>query len=452
MKKLGLLTNFTAIFLFIGLTTATSLAANDIAEEGSFVLDSSGEIFKAVRQHPELIIDHKVQEGFEVYGPIGTRAWLESLHANILPLIEEASDKSNSDYPSAEEIGIKLQNLVNANQDIMTLSSLGKSVQGRDLWVVKLSDNPTQDELEPEVKYISNMHGNEIVSRELMVMLLQDLANKYRSGNAAIVSLISNTEIFIMPSMNPDGATSGKRANGNNKDLNRNFPDFSTYDNHNTQTGREVETKAIMKWQEDHNFALSANFHGGTKVVNYPWDTTADTAPLTGLIEKISKEYASIVPGFYDSRHFKGGIVNGYDWYEVNGGMQDWSYYWYNDLQVTIELSNRKWPVYADIPQFYKDNQKSLIQFLARIHQGYGLKFAEHETPKSVQVTQKITRNKKIIKRVIGTFDIRHNEFYKVLPVGNFEFLITYQDGTTKVKQVIVSFTQDKYQPHYLRL
>ena len=44
-----------------------------------------------------------------------------------------------------------------------------------------------------------------------------------------------------------------------------------------------------------------------------------------------------------DSTEFPGGIVNGYDWYEVNGGMQDWSYYWHNDLQVTIELSNMKW-------------------------------------------------------------------------------------------------------------
>ena len=44
-----------------------------------------------------------------------------------------------------------------------------------------------------------------------------------------------------------------------------------------------------------------------------------------------------------NSDEFPGGVVNGYDWYEVNGGMQDWSYYWHNDLQVTIELSDMKW-------------------------------------------------------------------------------------------------------------
>lgn len=453
MKKIGLSRKFTttlslSLFATLGITTS-SLAKHDIAHEGVYISDSTGKVFREVRQHPDLIIDHRTHQGFEVYGPIGTRLWLENLGAKITPLQEE-SEKSwgSGSYPSPEEIGDQIKDIVAKNKDIMALTSIGQSEEGRELWVVKVSDNPEQDETEPEVKYIANMHGNEIVGRELMVRLLKDLGQKYRNADMATVSLIKNTEIYIMPSMNPDGAASKRRANDNWKDLNRNFPDFSTRDNQNDQSGREVETKAVMQWQENHNFALSANFHGGTKVVNYPWDTSSQEAPLTELIKMISHEYASQVSGFYDSQEFDGGIVNGNEWYEVDGGMQDWSYYYYNDLQVTIELSHSKWPNYKDIDQYYKDNQAALIQFLSRVHQGYGVKFAQHHNPKSITISQKLSSGTK----EIGTFKIRHNEFYKVLPEGQFEFLITYQDGTTDKRNVTVNFGQDSYTPNYLSL
>ena len=47
----------------------------------------------------------------------------------------------------------------------MKLFSIGKSVEGRDLWVLKISDNVNVDEVEPEIKYISSMHGDEIVGQ-----------------------------------------------------------------------------------------------------------------------------------------------------------------------------------------------------------------------------------------------------------------------------------------------
>src|SRR5690606_27488049 len=137
-------------------------------------------------------------------------------------------------------------------------------------------------ELEPEFKYIANMHGDEIVGRELMVLLLEDLTARYSEGNPEITSLINNTEIYIIPSMNPDGAESRRRGNSRWVDLNRNFPDFTT-DNVNRPDGRQPETQAIMAFQASRQFALSANFHGGTECVNYPWDTSGDRFPLLEL-------------------------------------------------------------------------------------------------------------------------------------------------------------------------
>ena len=451
MKKITSPKKITSsIFLLLLGAFSPQIFAHDIAEEGSIVRDPESKFFSLVKQHPELIIDHRNKEQFEVYGPVGTVKWLKTLGAEILPLDHNEEEKAwgSGSYPTPEEIEEKLKIIVANHSDIMTLTSLGQSALGRELWVVKVSDNPSQDEVEPEVKYIANMHGNEIVGREMMVLFLEDLGNRYKAGEKKIVSLINETEVFIMPSMNPDGAANKRRGNDGWKDLNRNFPDFSTRDNQNDSTGRELETVAVMNWQEQQNFALSANFHGGTKVVNYPWDTSRDKAPLTDLVVSFSKEYADHVPGFFDSTEFDGGIVNGNAWYEVDGGMQDWSYYFYNDLQVTIELSHSKWPNYKNIAGYYDDNKDSLVQFLSRVHQGQGIKFSGAKDPSSIAITRILNSGNKDL----GTFDVRHREFYKVLPIGQYQFKISYLDGSSETKDIQVNFNQDNYKADYLNL
>jgi len=393
-----------------------------VTNEGHYVFDTDKKFIKLFNKHKEIVIDHMGERGYEVYGPKGTGKWIESLGLDSINLESEQSLNKNraifQDYPTPEDIEKVLKKYAKDYPSIMKLQSLGKSNEGRDLWSVKISDNVNTDEREPEVKYIANMHGNEIVGRELMVILIRDLLENYKKGDKRVVNLVNNHEIHIMPTMNPDGSKRMRRGNAKWVDLNRDFPDFTTQDNTNNPSGREPETSAIMKFQAKRNFSLSANFHGGAEVVNYPWDTTGDSHPLEELVVELSKEYANEVPGMHDSRRFPGGIVNGYRWYEVDGGMQDWSYHWHGDLQVTIELSNNKWPNYSEIQGYYDKNRESLIKYLERVDQGLGFSSIDKSLKGSVEIKNLDDGTN------LGSFPFGGGEFYKVLAEGNYSFKV----------------------------
>lgn len=401
-------------------------------EEELFVLGQKPEVVKELITAGSVEVDHVSSEGFELYGRKGLSQYLEGKKIPYYDM--KAMNKlAFADYPTHAQITAKLQAAVAKNPSIMKLISIGKSVKGKELWFVKISDNVNVDEVEPEFKYISSMHGDEITGRELTVSLIEEIAAKYGS-DAELTELVNNTEIYIMPSMNPDGSERKQRGNANGTDLNRNFPDLKDT---NSSAGREIENQLVMKFQADRKFSLSANFHGGTIVANYPWDSTYDRHPLDAFVKELSLAYADLNPEMRSSREFEGGITNGADWYVVKGGMQDWSCFFYNDLQITLEVSHTKYPSYSDIPGFYKSNRDSMVNFMKQVHRGAGIKIKRP----GVSGTVAINQISPVIKN-LGSYAFSSSEFYKVLPEGQYSYTVT--EKNKRAQEVTVLIERDK--------
>jgi len=335
----------------------------------------------------------------------------------------EATADPLGHYHTYEEMTAQLQAYATGYPSLCRLSSIGQSVQGRELWILKITDEPDVEELEPEVKYISTMHGNEPVGTEMMLNLIELLLTEYDS-NPRIQTLVNETELWIMPLMNPDGHAIADRFNANGVDLNRNFPD-RVDDPTNTPEGRQPETRAVMNFSGQHSFVLSANFHTGALVVNYPYDSSFYPyisqhpdwfSPDQDVFVHISTAYASQNPPMASSTYFPGGISNGISWYIIHGGMQDWNYVWMGCNEVTIELSDSHIPPEDELPQYWQDNRESLLAYLEQAQIGVRGRVLDAATATPLDATVTVTgRDHDVFT------DPDRGDYYRLLLPGTYE-------------------------------
>ncbi|XP_058454656.1 carboxypeptidase D [Malaya genurostris] len=326
---------------------------------------------------------------------------------------------------------------------ITRLYSIGKSVQQRDLWVMEITRHPgLHIPGKPEVKYIANMHGNEVVGRELLLLFAKYLCENYNQTER-VTKLVNNTRLHLLFSMNPDGYEISEiddkenlkgRANANGVDLNRNFPDQFGRNRYNIK--QEPETQAVMNWSQSIPFVLSANLHGGALVANYPFDdspkdfaysndysnprTVTNPTEENEMFQYLAHTYADAHTTMHLGKpctkfvreNFPDGITNGAAWYSVTGGMQDWSYIVGGAYELTLEVGCEKFPRKEDLPQYWLQNREALLKYVEQAQHGISGTVKStigHAIPHaSVQVNQ--------IQHV--TFTTADGDYYKILLPG----------------------------------
>jgi hypothetical protein len=236
--------------------------------------------------------------------------------------------------------------------NIVILDTLGYSVQGRMILAAKVSDNPLMEEDEPEFRIIGCHHGNEYMSVEMALNMLQYLADNYGSITQ-VTHLVNDLETWIIPMMNPDGRTAGTRYNANGVDVNRDYGYMWNGDSPSIFS--QPETRAIRLHGLEHNFSTSLSYHTTAAYVNYVWNYKDFPVPDSAFIVNISTEYASYT-GYTP--------IEGYEWYQTYGDCNDWSYGSRGDIDATIETEN------SNITNCWNLNRPAMLAMMERTDDG----------------------------------------------------------------------------------
>ncbi len=258
--------------------------------------------------------------------------------------------------------------------------NLGTLNSGRKILAVRITDNLLLHEDEPEFFYSSSMHGDELTGYVLMLRLIDHFLSNYGS-DPRITEMVNNMEIWINPLANPNGTYAGgnntvngaTRGNANGIDFNRNFPDPEDGPHPDGNPWQE-ETIIFMNFAEMHNFVLSCNLHGGAEVCNYPWDTWPTRHADDDWWQLVCRQYADTVHAYAPAGYLtdlNNGISNGYDWYTINGGRQDYMNYFQQCREFTLEISNVKTPPGNQLPYFWEYNYRSLINYINQSNYGF---------------------------------------------------------------------------------
>ena len=279
-------------------------------------------------------------------------------------------------YPSYDQYLDIMEQFAIDYPNLCEVVDFGSSTQGRKLLACKLSKNVAVREAEPKFLYTATMHGDELVGYPLSLRYINHLLENYGETTPEGIQatyLLDNTEIWINPLANPDGTfhsgnnnvNGATRYNGNSVDLNRNYPD-AVDGPHPDGNAWQPETIAFMQLAEEQKFNMSANFHSGATVVNYPWDTWSQLAADDNWWQYVSNEWAQTAQANSPSGYmtgFNNGITNGYQWYSISGGRQDYMNYFQQCREVTLELSDAKLLPASQLNSYWDYNYKSYLYY-----------------------------------------------------------------------------------------
>ncbi len=343
-------------------------------------------------------------------------------------------------YPTYEQYLSLMQKFAENYPSLCLIDTIGESVEGRQILVLKISDNVETQEDEPKIFYTSTMHGDETGGYVLMLRLIDYLLSNYGT-NAQTTRLVDNLEIWINPNSNPDGTYAGgnhtlayaTRRNANHVDLNRNFPDPKGGE-HPDGNDYQKENIAMMEFMDKHRFTMSANFHAGVEVVNYPWDTFREKHPDVAWYKMISNAYADTahaVNASYMTPWFAPtGVTNGFEWYSLQGGRQDYVNYFLRGREITIELDERKISYESHLHNLWDYNHKSMLNYMEECLFGIRGKITDAETGEPIYAQIEITghdkKNSQILSsRITGMY-------YRMIAEGNYSLKFTaegYEDA-----------------------
>lgn len=303
-------------------------------------------------------------------------------------------------YYTLIEVGSVLDQITAAYPQFVTPKfAIGQSLEGRDIWAVKISDQPGVDENEPEVRFDALHHAREPESMQTAIWYLLWLCESHGSDPLATY-LVNRRETWILPVVNPDGYLhnqtiqpgggglwrKNRRANGGGSfgvDLNRNYPHEWFYDdsgsssNPNSEVYRgtaaasEPEVAAMVAFMASRDFKTALSMHTYSNLWLAPWGyTSAYPANWT-----VYDEIGSLATEFNGYPHGPASILL----YEANGVTFDQDHAVHGTLGWTPEIGSSSdgfWPPVDRIIPLAEENRLALAR--TALAAGAWLRLASH--------------------------------------------------------------------------
>lgn len=260
-------------------------------------------------------------------------------------------------YHSYDEINTILRNMVTNYPNICKLESLGLTYENRQIYGVKISDNPEIDDpTEPDILFMGCHHAREWASIEVCRHIADSLTEAYATV-PAIQNLVDNHEIWIFPIINVDGfvydypAQRSWRKNrqpfggSTGTDPNRNYngccngdamgdwgaltegSSTTHYPSNDVFMGpfgtSGYEIRNMTNFFKNHSFNSIISFHLYSELVLWPWGYTTGTAPDNTILVRVGQRMASLMQALGGGNYTpQQGIVL----YPTAGGSDDWMY------------------------------------------------------------------------------------------------------------------------------
>jgi murein tripeptide amidase MpaA len=164
---------------------------------------------------------------------MGTLFAMQFFWCIVLGVLGVAQGLETNTYHSYKELETLFRKLETNYPSLAKVESIGESVQKRELYVIRITSGGAGDNRtlgKPMFKWVANMHGNEAVGRALAIFMAQFLLENYGT-DPRVTRLVNETEIWIMPSLNPDGFEMATEGNC-----------YQVYSISTTRTGRRAGT------------------------------------------------------------------------------------------------------------------------------------------------------------------------------------------------------------------
>ena len=334
-----------------------------------------------------------------------------------------------------------------ANCSLVDLGTLSTTNHRR---ILGVRLNNGQPDGKPKFLYTSTMHGDEVTGMILMLRLIDEFCT---STDTRIQNILNNVDLFIFPCTNPDGTYYGgngsvsgaRRANGNNVDLNRHFPDFDDGAHPDGASYYQDECQWMMDLAQEYLFTMGANYHGGAEVVNYPWDTYQPVHPDDAWWQYVSREYAQLCQAvnssYMTTANSNGdtpsGITNGYAWYTITGSRQDCMNYYGQCREVTIECSKSKTPSASQLPNFWNYNHNAMLTYIEQSLNGvHGLVY-DADTGEPIEGVTVSVLNHDALGSSVSTHSI--GDFHRPIKGGTYTFEFSKDGYCTEKMNVTVA-------------